>query len=92
MFVGGEFYDDSNWLIQSPALNTEDLYFLNGGRACLMVIADYLLSIGISRVLIPSYLCPSILDVFDKCEFRSNRTVKRRMPHSGKENRQVRLL
>jgi len=26
------------------------------------------------------------------CEFRSNRTVKRSMPHSGKENRQVRLL
>ena len=26
------------------------------------------------------------------CEFRSNRTVKRSMQHSGKENRQVRLL
>ena len=66
MFVGGEFYDDSRWTVPSSVLNTNGLYFLNGGRASLTVITDYLLSIGITRILLPSYLCPSILDVLDQ--------------------------
>lgn len=66
MFVGGEFYDDLRWVVQSSALNTDGLYFLNGGRASLTVIADYLLSVGITSILLPTYLCPSILDVLDQ--------------------------
>jgi len=66
LFVGGEFYDDPDWLLDKPALSTENVHFLNGGRACLAVIAGYLRGHGIHRILLPAYLCPSILDVFQR--------------------------
>lgn len=66
LFVGGEFYDDPDWQLDRPALSSGDAHFLNGGRACLAVIAGYLLGHGIHRILLPSYLCPSILDVFQR--------------------------
>lgn len=65
MFVGGEFYEDERWVTDTPALSTEGLYFFNGGRACLTLIADYLCANSIDKILLPSYLCPSILDVMD---------------------------
>jgi hypothetical protein len=72
MFVGGEFYDDQRWVTNSPTLSTTGTYFLNGGRACLTVIADYLHARKIDRVLLPAYLCPSILDVLDQCGIQYN--------------------
>jgi hypothetical protein len=73
MFVGGEFYYDDSWLLDKPVLSTEGMYFLNGGIACLTIIGDYLLDHGISRVLLPSYLCPSIVTTFNRhglaCDF-----------------------
>jgi len=68
LFVGGEFYDDPSWLLDQtqPALSTGNAHFLNGGRACLAVIAGYLRRHGIHRILLPAYLCPSILDVFQR--------------------------
>ncbi|PKM48697.1 MAG: hypothetical protein CVU42_11885 [Chloroflexi bacterium HGW-Chloroflexi-4] len=70
MFIGGEFYEDSTWATASPAPPIADAIFLNGGRACLSVIADYLISKKIDQILLPAYLCPSILDVFDQKEIR----------------------
>lgn len=67
MFVGGEFYDDARWLLDQPALSTENMTFLNGGKACLMVIGDYLRDHGIHQILLPSYLCPSILNTLEQC-------------------------
>jgi hypothetical protein len=64
LFVGGEFYDDPGWQKDKPTISYENAVFLNGGRACLAVIAGYLLDHGIYRILLPAYLCPSILDVF----------------------------
>lgn len=66
LFVGGEFYDDPGWQKDKPTLSKENAYFLNGGRACLAVISDYLLDQGIHRILLPAYLCPSILDIFQQ--------------------------
>lgn len=66
LFVGGEFYDDPGWLLDKPALSNKNAHFLNGGRACLAVISDFLLDQGIHRILLPAYLCPSILDVFQQ--------------------------
>ena len=67
MFVGGEFYYDQRWLLEKPRLSTDNTHFLNGGRACLAVIGDYLISHGIRKILLPSYLCPSILDALERC-------------------------
>jgi len=64
-FVGGEFYTDEDWFISTPALQTGNMYFLNGGKACLTVIADYLHAHGINHVLLPAYLCPSILTILE---------------------------
>ncbi len=61
LFAGGEFYADEDWFIPTPTLQTRGMYFLNGGKACLTVIADYLLAHGINNALLPAYLCPSIL-------------------------------
>ena len=67
MFVGGEFYYDQCWFTDKPTLSTEKMVFLNGGRACLAIIGDYLVGRGIQKILLPSYLCPSILDALERC-------------------------
>ncbi|HEX2981858.1 MAG TPA: hypothetical protein VHO48_16480, partial [Anaerolineaceae bacterium] len=67
MFVGGEFYYDQTWMTDAPTLSTGPMYFLNGGTACLTVISDFLRDHGIDRVLLPSYLCPSIVKTFQRC-------------------------
>ena len=73
MFVGGEFYRDDHWISDSPTLSTGGMYFLNGGKACLIVIGDYLLDHGIDKILLPSYLCPSIVTTFEheglRCDY-----------------------
>jgi dTDP-4-amino-4,6-dideoxygalactose transaminase len=66
MFVGGEFYEDTAWVKTTPAPPIKDALFLNGGRACLSVIADYLYANEKNQILLPAYLCPSILDVLDQ--------------------------
>jgi len=65
LFVGGEFYSDDEWISDQRTLTTEGLYFLNGGRACLTVIAHFLQTQGIHDILLPAYLCPTILDVLE---------------------------
>lgn len=67
MFVGGEFYYDGWGKITQPVIDTRGMTFLNGGKACLIVISDYLLSRGIKRILLPSYLCPTIVDTLERC-------------------------
>jgi len=70
MFVGGEFYYDGEWLLAQPVPTAEKRCFLNGGRACLAVIGDYLIEHSIREILLPSYLCPSILDSLERCELK----------------------
>jgi hypothetical protein len=67
MFVGGEFYADERWTLERPGIDTTGLTFLNGGKACLIVIADYLRAQGIQRVLLPAYLCPDIATTLERC-------------------------
>jgi hypothetical protein len=68
MFVGGEFYTEQAWLGNPSTHLTPDhnRYFLNGGRACLTVISDFLLDHGMNKVLLPAYLCPSIVQTFER--------------------------
>jgi hypothetical protein len=67
IFVGGEFYDDDQWKTDSPTFPSEGTIFLNGGKACLTVICDYVKDHGISKVLLPAYLCPTIVDTIESC-------------------------
>jgi hypothetical protein len=67
MIVGGEFYSDPAWLRDAPSLDSQQMVFLNGGKACLIVISDYLREHGIHKVLLPAYLCPSIVKTFEGC-------------------------
>jgi len=67
LFVGGEFYYDDQWNTELPSFPSEGTIFLNGGKACLTVICDYLRDHGISRVLLPAYLCPTIVDTIESC-------------------------
>jgi len=67
LFVGGEFYYYDQWKTDQPSFPTEGTTFLNGGKACLTVICDYLRDHDISRVLLPAYLCPTIVDTFESC-------------------------
>ena len=67
LFVGGEFYYDDRWKTDQPSFPAEGTVFLNGGKACLTVICDYLRDHGISRVLLPAYLCPTIVDTLESC-------------------------
>jgi len=61
MFVGGEFFYDESWLLDRTTLETSGIAFLNGGSACLALIADYLLDHGVNRILLPEYLCPAVV-------------------------------
>ncbi len=70
MFVGGEFYYDDLWLTPAPTFSFNGMYFLNGGQACLRVIGDYLQERGIEQVLLPEYLCPSIITTLEKSRLR----------------------
>lgn len=65
MFVGGEFYYDGKWVTNQPSMATGNMLFLNGGRACLKVICDDLLDHAVQTILLPSYLCPSILQTLE---------------------------
>jgi hypothetical protein len=67
MFVGGEFYYDTYWLRFKPTFSAENMVFLNGGKACLIVISEYLLDHGVKRILLPSYLCPTIVTALERC-------------------------
>jgi dTDP-4-amino-4,6-dideoxygalactose transaminase len=67
MFVGGEFYTDNFWLRDTPTLSSRNMIFLNGGKACLVVLGDYLIENGISKILLPSYLCPTIVSTLEHC-------------------------
>jgi hypothetical protein len=73
MFVGGEFYYDQGWISDELTLALDQAHFLNGGRACLTIIGDYLLDHGIDKILLPSYLCPSIVTPLErpglKCDY-----------------------
>jgi hypothetical protein len=73
MFVGGEFYYDTRWLIDKPTVSTENMTFLNGGKACLVLIGEYLLDHGIQQILMPTYLCPTIVATLERrgltCEY-----------------------
>ncbi len=66
-FVGGEFYYDERWQAEKTIDPSGGALFLNGGKACLMVICDYLRDHGTRQVLLPAYLCPTILDTLDTC-------------------------
>ncbi len=70
MFVGGEFYLDDRWKTDQPNFPTKGTTFLNGGKACLTVVCDYLRDHGIERVLLPAYLCPTIVDTLESCGLR----------------------
>lgn len=67
MFVGGEFYYDHEWVTQERTLKTDQMYFLNGGTACLIVICNFLIDHNIRKILLPSYLCPSIVSTLEQC-------------------------
>jgi hypothetical protein len=72
LFVGGEFYYDDQWKTDLPTFPTEGTTFLNGGKACLTVICDYLRDHEISRVLLPAYLCPTVVDTIESCGLSCN--------------------
>lgn len=67
MFVGGEFYNDTRWFSDRPMISTSTMTFLNGGKACLIVISEYLIDHGIRKILLPSYLCPTIVTTLENC-------------------------
>lgn len=62
MFVGGEFYYDGCWKTDEQTIQTDGMCFLNGGTACLTIICDFLLDHGVHNILLPSYLCPTIIE------------------------------
>ena len=67
MFAGGEFYYDTSWVLDSAALSTDNMTFLSGGKACLIIISEFLRDQGIHKILLPSYVCPTIVDTLESC-------------------------
>ena len=67
MFVGGEFYYDETYRVEQPGVSTDQMVFLNGGKACLIVICESLRDHGIDRILLPAYICPTIVNTLERC-------------------------
>jgi len=67
MFVGGEFFYDDLWQTDQPVISTGGMTFLNGGKACLIVICEFLRDHGIDRLLLPAYICPTIVNTLERC-------------------------
>ncbi|GAP40194.1 PLP-dependent aminotransferase family protein [Flexilinea flocculi] len=67
MVIGGEFFYDDRWNTTNRSVLPKDMLFLNGGKACLIVISRFLINHGINRVLLPSYLCPTIVSTLERC-------------------------
>lgn len=63
--IGGEFYAEAESRSLTPSIDTSALTFLSGGKACLSVICRWLLSEGIGEILLPEYLCPTIIDTLE---------------------------
>lgn len=62
--IGGEFWYDSAFI--KDGASELPGYFLGGGQSSLYVACEYLKQLGINRILLPDYLCPTILDRIDK--------------------------
>lgn len=62
---GGEFYYDSKGLSRKKHLLPIG-YPVSGGRTAIHLILKYMKKRGVKRALLPSYLCPSIIDEFEK--------------------------
>jgi hypothetical protein len=65
-FIGGEFWDDPSFDTDHVTVPTIGMVFLNGGEAALRVICDHLISKGIHQILLPSYICSTMADAFDR--------------------------
>lgn len=65
-FIGGEFWDDPQYRTDSVNVATRGMTFLNGGEAAIRLICDTLISQGVREILIPSYICSTIADAFDR--------------------------
>ncbi len=48
---------------------SEGMTFLNGGEAAIRLICDYLSSQGVHELLLPSYICSTMADAFDRYGF-----------------------
>ena len=68
-FVGGEFWVDPCYQTDSVTIPAVGMTYLNGGEAALRLICDYLSSQGVREILIPSYMCPTVADAFDRYGF-----------------------
>lgn len=68
-FVGGEFWYDPRYQTDSVKIQAREMTYLNGGEAAIRLICDYLISHGVREILIPSYVCSTIVDAFDRYGF-----------------------
>ena len=68
-FVGGEFWSDSHYQTDKIIISTKGMTFLNGGEAAIRLICDHLASHGIHELLVPSYICSTMADAFDRYGF-----------------------
>jgi hypothetical protein len=65
-FIGGEFWYDPRYQTNAVNIPVQGMTYLNGGEAAIRLICDYLISHGVREILIPSYLCSTLADAFDR--------------------------
>lgn len=62
--IGGEFWYDPQ--LMNKTASKLPGFFLGGGQSCLYVICEYLKKVHVNNVLLPSYICPTLLDLFER--------------------------
>jgi hypothetical protein len=65
-FIGGEFWYDPRYETNAVNIPARGMTYLNGGEAALRLICDYLISHGVREILIPSYVCSTLVDAFER--------------------------
>jgi hypothetical protein len=68
-FIGGEFWADPSYRTDTVTVPTKGMTFLNGGEAAIRLVCDFLASQGIHELLLPSYICSTMADAFDRYGF-----------------------
>lgn len=70
--IGSEFHyeiidiinaldNDRNNIIKELGVNIDDLIYVNSGRSAIKLILEHIIRLGRKKILLPAYLCDSIL-------------------------------
>ena len=60
------FNSDRNNIVEELGVNIDELIYVNSGRSAIKLILDHIIGLGHKKILLPAYLCDSIVRAVKK--------------------------